>query len=317
MMAWKKEIMNTIDRSSPGFEHSKNSSLNGAMALRRFGFRPSGGSLVSLMHTCRILMGSAAGSAERKRRKLSCATERSSHRFSSHEPVHLGVRWMFCKKPQPPFLYAVSTIFSATGSCPCPSDTSPRFPASYEIPYSLPISSVSLTGSTPGERMKKMGVSGAQSGKERLRLNGSDVTYSSPISFLTNVASASPMRSVRRHRMMSSFGNSGSFFQSPGNPSSSGRSFSYQSRNRFCDDTISSPRGSKLVGSVISFSAEMPAHADSSSHSARGLVTPMALGPRMRNSNITGSSSPLRASTRKHSCVAKISLCFSNSPCAT
>ena len=41
------------DRSSPGLEHpSKNSSENGIMALSRLGFSPSGGSLVSLIHTC-------------------------------------------------------------------------------------------------------------------------------------------------------------------------------------------------------------------------------------------------------------------------
>mmetsp|Transcript_28116 Transcript_28116/g.65585 ORF Transcript_28116/g.65585 Transcript_28116/m.65585 type:complete len:207 (-) Transcript_28116:6486-7106(-) len=204
--------------------------------------------------------------------------------------------------------------FSATGSCPCPRDTRPKLPKSKPYPRSFPSLSVSLTGSTPAERMKKTGVWGETSLYDFSRLKGCEVMYLAPMIWRTKADSASDMRSVRSARMRRSFSNSGSFFQSPGRPTSSGRSSSNHSRKRLAEPTMSSGSFSKASNSL---SAWQVSQAESSSHSLRGLSMPEALGPLMRKSNMSALRSPDRCCTWKHSWQANTSLWRSKRPWAT
>mmetsp|Transcript_48479 Transcript_48479/g.115336 ORF Transcript_48479/g.115336 Transcript_48479/m.115336 type:complete len:268 (-) Transcript_48479:5891-6694(-) len=244
--AWKRHSAKVMLLSSPGLaDDSKKSSENGSQFLRTLAPSPSGGSLVSFTHTCRMLIGSFEASAERNIRNSTCAVSRSSHRFSRYPPVQRGVKWMFCRNAHPPFLYETSIAFSATGSWPWPRDTRPKLPWSNPNPSTFPSFSVSFTGSTPAERMKKTGVCGVTSPYDLSRLNACDVTYCPPITVRTNDESASDMRSVRSERISTTRSNSGSFFQSPGSGDSSGRSSSNHSRKRLAEPTRSSGSFSK------------------------------------------------------------------------
>ena len=124
--------------------------------------RPDGGSLVSLIEFCRICTGTTfCGSAERKTRKSGCAPSTSASSFFSSLGSQRATSSMFCSITQPPSTCMRSSAFSATGSCPWPSETEKKSPLSSVLPSGLADGAHVGDGSTPGESRKKTGVAGA------------------------------------------------------------------------------------------------------------------------------------------------------------
>mmetsp|Transcript_13357 Transcript_13357/g.32647 ORF Transcript_13357/g.32647 Transcript_13357/m.32647 type:complete len:243 (-) Transcript_13357:2822-3550(-) len=240
------------------------------------------------MEFCSREMGSpfssaGGGSADRKSLNSGCAPSTSLSTFFSSGPlVHSMVKWMFCSSTQPPFLCALFRLFIAMGSWPWPSDTDAYLPVSAVKPSFLPSASTLPATSTPGDRNTKMGTPGEESWYERSRSYGCEVTYCLPIMLVTNLVMAAVRRSGRSARKTSSRSNSGMRRQSPGMPSSSGRSFLTNSDQRVHEPCRSSGR---LEYSSSSLSACTLPHTLSLRCSASGLSTPMTLGPRMRKSN--------------------------------
>ena len=100
-------------------------------------------------------------------RKSLCAFCDSRSYFFSRLGNQFLTKWMFWSTTQWPFSAAISRARSATGSCPCPSETLCSLPFSAVKPIFLPKASTSLRGSTPLERMKNTGVVGPDSSKDR------------------------------------------------------------------------------------------------------------------------------------------------------
>jgi len=74
---------------------------------------------------------------------------------------HLGMRWIFCNMIQWPSLLPSSILLLATSSCPWPKEILKNdLPGSilYLSLSLLMIFSTYLTGSEPGERIKKIGI---------------------------------------------------------------------------------------------------------------------------------------------------------------
>lgn len=125
---------------------------------------PDGGSLVSLIDRSRMPIGIPAdGSADNNNLKLMCepvSPEKESNIFYS-STSHPGMRWMFCSMIQWPSLLPYSILLLATSSCPCPREMLKKdFPVSirYLSLSFFMIFSTSLTGSEPGDSIKKMGI---------------------------------------------------------------------------------------------------------------------------------------------------------------
>lgn len=168
--------------------------------------------------------------------------EKESRIFSS-STNHLGMRWMFCKKIQWPSLLPYSILLLATSSWPWPREMLKNdFPASilYLSLSFFIIFSTYLTGSEPGERMKKIGIWGSESAKTDDKISRKDDFESismnySPLgsTYLMNLDKATVILSGLRHLKTSSFLNGvlSSFFHSNGSLTSSGWSSLYQSLN--------------------------------------------------------------------------------------
>mmetsp|Transcript_21858 Transcript_21858/g.35401 ORF Transcript_21858/g.35401 Transcript_21858/m.35401 type:complete len:210 (+) Transcript_21858:2657-3286(+) len=157
----------------------------------------------------------------------------------------------------------------------------------------------------------KMGTPGEESLKDSARSNGREETYLGPITDLTNVDRALDMRSGRSARKSRSFSKSSIFFQSPGMGSSSGRSSSIHSRQRFADPTRSSgrlPKPSRSRRDCTHSQLLVP------THSGTGLSTPTTRGPRSNQSNCCVGSLSCFFKIAMVNCEATISLCLSNNP---
>lgn len=164
-IAWKNIRANRMLLNSLPLEHISNvSGVNRPIALFMLALIPRGGSLVTLIHICTIpgrtdaTAGSESGSPDKKRRKLSCAvSEQYCSIIFSSLTCHIFIRWMFWRRTHPPFCAMSSIAFSANFSWPWPREIALNFPLSAVKPSCFPRPSTSLTGSTPGERIKNTG----------------------------------------------------------------------------------------------------------------------------------------------------------------
>jgi hypothetical protein len=132
---WKKQRAKMIDLNSDCLdEFSQIVSVKLRYARFKLAFRPLGGSLVSLIDFCRIGTGTTGcGIAERKTRKSGSAPSSRLSSFFSSLGSQPATSSMFSSIAQPPSAYIWSRAFSATGSCPCPSETVMSFPRSSVI----------------------------------------------------------------------------------------------------------------------------------------------------------------------------------------
>mmetsp|Transcript_25448 Transcript_25448/g.58870 ORF Transcript_25448/g.58870 Transcript_25448/m.58870 type:complete len:244 (+) Transcript_25448:1627-2358(+) len=230
-----------------------------------------GGWLAIFIADCKIdsgmvrARGSSGGSAERKQRKSEWPV--SAHTSSSFSSLgsQRATSSMFCSITHPPSTNIRSSAFSATGSCPWPSETVTNLPASSVLPSCAPSTRTGTTGSTPGESRKKMGTAGAESSNDTLRLNGIASTYLLPIDSRTHSAIASIMRSGRTARTTCSRWKPPSRFHSCGSGIFSGCSDSIHSFHRFHEPSISCGKLAYTEG-LASARYMQDSHAASLSH---------------------------------------------------
>mmetsp|Transcript_25449 Transcript_25449/g.58880 ORF Transcript_25449/g.58880 Transcript_25449/m.58880 type:complete len:343 (+) Transcript_25449:1627-2655(+) len=259
-----------------------------------------GGWLAIFIADCKIdsgmvrARGSSGGSAERKQRKSEWPV--SAHTSSSFSSLgsQRATSSMFCSITHPPSTNIRSSAFSATGSCPWPSETVTNLPASSVLPSCAPSTRTGTTGSTPGESRKKMGTAGAESSNDTLRLNGIASTYLLPIDSRTHSAIASIMRSGRTARTTCSRWKPPSRFHSCGSGIFSGCSDSIHSFHRFHEPSTSCGR---LAKASCDESATTENHAASSSHTEHGFSRSRFLGALMSKSISSCKSSPELCST--------------------
>mmetsp|Transcript_3632 Transcript_3632/g.10511 ORF Transcript_3632/g.10511 Transcript_3632/m.10511 type:complete len:322 (-) Transcript_3632:4742-5707(-) len=277
--------------------------------------RPDGGSLVSLMEFCRIGTGTTfCGSAERKTRKSGCAPSMRLSSFFSSLGSQRATSSMFWSIAQPPSTYILSRAFSATGSWPWPKETVTNLPCSSVLPIWWPSWRTGTTGSTPGERRKKMGTAGAESSKDTLRSKGIASTYLLPMASRTQMAMASIMRSGRSARTTCRRWKPPRRFHSWGSGIFSGVSDSIHSFHRFQEPSTSEGRPAKVSEAE---SATTENHAASCSQVAHGFSRSKTLGALMSTSTSSWPSSPWACSTFMVSRLEKMRRWRSKSPRVT
>ena len=107
----------------------------------------------------------------------SCAPSASlSTVFSSGPLVQSIVRWMFCNKTHPPFLWKFVSQDIAIGSWPWPRLTAAYRPLSLVNPSFVPKLYTAAATSTPGDRKMKIGVPGLESWYDAAKSKGALVT---------------------------------------------------------------------------------------------------------------------------------------------
>mmetsp|Transcript_8548 Transcript_8548/g.20511 ORF Transcript_8548/g.20511 Transcript_8548/m.20511 type:complete len:346 (-) Transcript_8548:3276-4313(-) len=300
---WKKHSAKMIDLSSPCFEQvSHTDSEKELYARSMLAFSPDGGSLVSLMELCSTCTGTTfCGSDDRKTRKRGCAPSQSASSFFSSLGSQLATSSMFCSITHPPVACISSSAFSATGSCPWPSDTATN--RSSVMSKRFPSSRTDFCGTlTPGESRKKMGVSGDESSNAAARSKGTASTNLGPRTSLTHSETARVIRSGRIARMTSSRSKGDSRFHSAGSGSFSGCVCSHQSRHRFGAPSMSTRRFWKASKEP---SAQMLCHELSESHCERGF-SDWIRGARTSMSTSSCCSSPASIRMRQPSCSEKM-----------
>mmetsp|Transcript_9629 Transcript_9629/g.23316 ORF Transcript_9629/g.23316 Transcript_9629/m.23316 type:complete len:370 (+) Transcript_9629:1472-2581(+) len=277
---WKKQSAKMIDLSSPCLEQpSHTASVNELYARSMLALRPLGGSFVNLIEFCKMGTGTTfCGRLERKTRKLGCAPSLSASSFFSSLGSQVATSSMFSSIAQPPLVYIWSSAFSATGSCPCPSETVISLPPSSSITGSiaLPSARTSAVASTPGESRKKMGTAGPESSNETGRSKLIASPYRDPSTDMTHERSDSVMRSGRMARMMSSCWKPPSRFQSVGSCSVSGVGCSDHSFQRFHEPSRSA--GSDTNSSWLAARPQTRPHVSSPTHEATGFSRALSTG---------------------------------------